>query len=164
MEYKITLYNNDNVNKSGIDHLDNQISNSTFKEEVDLLDDLNILNDNIYSCGVFVNNQTNNRNACLSNIITFDIDKRIGDGTLYDIIYNMNYISPYKFLLYLTTNDNYRLLILLDNQVMSEEYKLLWEQICVHLGLQQFVNFTMKDISRKWFATKKFIEGNYTYD
>ena len=68
-----------------------------------------------------------------------------------------------KYLFYKTTNDNYRLLILLNKYVLSEEYKLLWEKYCIELELIKYVNPTMKDISRLWFATKEFITGYIRY-
>lgn len=165
MDYKITLYDNfdlPSIHKSGIEHVDNQISNSFYRLEVDLLDDVNILNKYIYSCGFFINKNTLNRNNCISNIITFDINNDNYFKYKYDDLIEYLFNKDYKFLLYQTTNEgNYRLLILLDRQIMSDEYKILWEQYCIELDLVQWVNTNIKDISRKWFATKNYILGNY---
>jgi hypothetical protein len=154
MKYEITLYENLLIkpHKTNKVHLDNQITQSKSLMTVNLLDDYEIINNYIYCCATFFGNKED-RSHSITNILTFDLTKEFN-------CYFHEELHGARYILYKTTNDNYRLLILLDKYVLTEEYKLLWEKYCIDLKLIKYVNPTMKDISRLWFATKEFVTGD----
>ena len=168
MEYKITLYQNLLIkpHKTNIVHLDNKITQSKSIKTVDLLDDYEIINNYIY-CGASFFGDKEDRSHCITNILTFDLSKDFNINNWYNkddyLFWQVCEENNMKYLFYKTTNDNYRLLILLNKYVLSEEYKLLWEKYCIELELIKYINPTMKDISRLWFATKEFITGYIGY-